>query len=49
MDSVGYEKLRQAIGGSLKLDAKADIRVRLGAWTETIGYTGKGIGAGVRI
>ena len=49
MDSVGYEKLRKALGGSLKLDAKAVLRVRVGAWTETLWYIGRGIGAGVRI
>ncbi len=49
LDSVGYEKLKSALGGSLKLDAKAVVGVRLGAWTETLWYIGHGIGAGVRI
>jgi hypothetical protein len=49
LDSVGYEKLRQALGGQLKLDAKAVVAVRLGAWTETVWFEGKGIGAGVRL
>lgn len=49
LDSVGYEKLRNALGGHLKLDAKAVVDVRLGAWKETIWYVGQGISAGVRI
>ncbi|KAF5572207.1 hypothetical protein FPANT_13262, partial [Fusarium pseudoanthophilum] len=43
--SVGYGKLKEALGGSLKLDAIANVTVRLGSWTEKIHYTGKGIGA----
>ncbi|KAK0705014.1 hypothetical protein B0H67DRAFT_592961 [Lasiosphaeris hirsuta] len=49
LDSVGYERLRQAIGGQLKLDAKAFVGIRLGMWTETLWYDGKGIGASVRL
>ncbi|TVY49999.1 hypothetical protein LOCC1_G000128 [Lachnellula occidentalis] len=49
LDSVGYEKIRQALGGSLKLDAKGTVKVRLGQWTETIWYVGSGIGASVRL
>jgi hypothetical protein len=45
----GYEKLKNALGGKLKLDANATVGVRLGAWTETIWYVGKGIGASVRL
>ena len=48
-DSVGYEKIREALGGSLKLDAKGTVKVRLGQWTETIWYVGSGIGASVRL
>lgn len=47
-DSVGFEKLRRALGGDLKLDAKADVDVRLGVWRETIHYEGSGIGAHIR-
>jgi hypothetical protein len=49
LDSVGYDKLRSALGGRLKLDAKAVVGVRLGAWTETLWYVGEGIGTGVRV
>ncbi|OAA55945.1 hypothetical protein SPI_08152 [Niveomyces insectorum RCEF 264] len=47
-DSVGFEKLRKALGGVLKLDAKAVVGVRLGAWRETVWYEGRAIGAHVR-
>jgi hypothetical protein len=49
LDSVGYEKLKEALGGKMKLDAKAVVGVRLGQWTETLWYYGKGIGASVRV
>ncbi|CAK7203223.1 hypothetical protein SEUCBS139899_005954 [Sporothrix eucalyptigena] len=47
-DSVGFDKLRQALGGVLKLDAKAEVGVKLGLWRQKIWYAGKGIGAHVR-
>lgn len=49
VDSVGYDKLREALGGRMKLDARAVVAVRLGRWTETVWYVGRGIGAGVRL
>lgn len=48
LGSVGFDKLRKAIGGDLKLDAKAVVRVRLGNWKETVWYLGRGIGAHIR-
>lgn len=48
LDSVGYDRLKEALGGRLKLDAKAIVGVRLGRWTETVWYYGRGIGASVR-
>ncbi|KAH7154955.1 hypothetical protein B0J13DRAFT_593379 [Dactylonectria estremocensis] len=48
-DHVGYDKLRKALGGTLKLDAIADVTVRLGNWVEEIHYTGEGIGAKVSL
>lgn len=48
LDSVGYEALKNALGGTLKLDAKGTVGVRLGQWTETVWYVGGGIGAKVR-
>ncbi|KAL8409385.1 hypothetical protein RB594_007716 [Gaeumannomyces avenae] len=49
LGSDGYEKLRQALGGRLKLDARADVAVRLGNWRETLWYEGRGIGADIRL
>ncbi|KAM0427299.1 hypothetical protein ACHAPT_007734 [Fusarium lateritium] len=47
--SVGYGKLKEALGGTLKLDAVANVTVRLGSWTEKLYYRGKGIGAKVSL
>lgn len=49
LGSGGYDKVKQAIGGSLKLDAVANVTIRLGNWIETLHYKGKGIGAKVRL
>ncbi|KAH9898824.1 hypothetical protein F4778DRAFT_782928 [Xylariomycetidae sp. FL2044] len=49
IDSVGYEAVRKAIGGRLKLDARANVDVRLGNWKESLWYHGKGIGAHVQL
>jgi hypothetical protein len=46
--SGGLEKLKKAVGGELKLDAFAEVGVRIGAWRERLWYAGKGIGASVR-
>ncbi|RSL98536.1 hypothetical protein CEP52_010269 [Fusarium oligoseptatum] len=47
--SVGYGKLKEALGGTLKLDAVANVTVRLGSWTENLHYHGEGIGAKVSL
>ncbi|KAL2265618.1 hypothetical protein VTJ83DRAFT_6718 [Remersonia thermophila] len=49
LDSIGYRKLREALGGRLKLDAKATVGVRVGRWRERVRYEGQGIGAGVSL
>jgi hypothetical protein len=49
LGSDGYEKMRKALGGSLRLDAKALVGVRMGSWTETVWYEGRGIGASIRL
>lgn len=49
MDSVGYGKLQEALGGSLRLDTAANVTVRLGNWVEEVHYKGFGIGAKVRL
>lgn len=47
--SVGPGKIREALGGRLKLDAGATVRIRIGAWREEVWFIGRGIGAGVRL
>ena len=47
--SVGYAAVRDALGGTLKLDAKATVSVRVGAWEEKVWYEGHGIGAHVKV
>jgi len=49
LGSVGYEAVRSALGGFLKLDAKATVGVRVGRWSERVWYQGAGIGAKVRL
>jgi hypothetical protein len=49
LDSIGYDKLQQALGGELKLDAAGTVVVRLGQWSEKVWYIGSGIGASVRL
>jgi hypothetical protein len=49
LGSVGYEAIKKALGGELKLSAKADVGVRLGNWSEGIWFKGGGIGAKVRL
>lgn len=48
-ESIGYDKLIDAMDGSLKLDASANATIRIGNWIETVHYEGRGIGARVRI
>ena len=49
LGSVGYEAVKNALGGTLKLEAVANVTVRLGKFTETVWFRGKGIGASVRL
>ncbi|VBB77284.1 Putative protein of unknown function [Podospora comata] len=49
LDSVGYDKVEEALGGRMKLDARAVVVVRLGRWRERVWYWGRGIGAAVRL
>lgn len=47
--SVGYGRMREVLGGSMRLDAEADVDVRMGNWRETVRYEGRGIGVRVRL
>lgn len=46
---MGYEAVRKALGGGLKLDARAVVGVRVGRWEERVWFVGRGVGARVRI
>ncbi|EKD13845.1 uncharacterized protein L3040_005536 [Drepanopeziza brunnea f. sp. 'multigermtubi'] len=45
--SVGYEALKKALGGTLELDAKGNVEIKLGQWRQSVWYVGSGIGARV--
>jgi len=45
---VGFDAVKNALGGSLKLDASAWIGVRIDRFREMLWYVGHGIGAKVR-
>lgn len=49
LDSVGYEAVKAALGGTLKLDANATVGVQVGMWKEVVWFEGRGIGARVKI
>ena len=49
LGSVGYEAIKKALGGKLKLSAFAHVGVRIGEWRETIWFKGGQIGANVRL
>lgn len=42
--SVGYEAVRAALGGRLRLGAYAEVRVRIGRWREEVWFRGGGLG-----
>ncbi|OKL59225.1 hypothetical protein UA08_05673 [Talaromyces atroroseus] len=49
LGGVGYDAVRKALGGTLLMDAKAEVGITLGEYSTTIFYQGKGIGAKIRI
>ncbi len=49
LGGAGYEALKNALGGTLKMDAIADVGVKIGEYSDLLFYRGKGIGAKVRI
>ncbi|KAI9731771.1 MAG: hypothetical protein M1834_004560 [Cirrosporium novae-zelandiae] len=51
LGGVGYDAVKRALGGDLKLDARAEVGVRIGRW-ETEGgvwFVGRGLGVRVRL
>jgi hypothetical protein len=49
LGSVGYEAVRKAIGGTLRLSARAEVGIRIGMYDVVVWFRGGGIGAKVRI
>lgn len=49
LNSVGYEALKSALGGTLHLSAEATTGVRIGKYEERVWFKGKGIGAKIRL
>jgi hypothetical protein len=49
LGGVGYDALRKALGGTLKLDTQAKIGIQIGEYSTLISYQGKGIRAKVAI
>ncbi|KAB2575070.1 Pre-rrna processing protein [Lasiodiplodia theobromae] len=49
LGSVGYDAIKKALGGELKLNASATVGIKLGRWEERIWFVGGGIGAHVRL
>ncbi len=45
----GLGTVREALGGSLKVDALANVSVRVGEWSERVWYQGHGIGARIKL
>lgn len=46
---IGYQAVKRALGGTLKMDAVASVGIRIQQYTDIIVYHGKGIGAKVRM
>jgi len=49
LGSAGYDAIRDALGGTLKLSADAVVGIRLEKFRETIWFKGKSIGAHIRV
>ena len=49
LGSVGYDAVKNALGGTLGVDAVAEVGVRVGRWREHVWFEGSGIGAKVRL
>ncbi|KAF2198402.1 hypothetical protein GQ43DRAFT_378707 [Delitschia confertaspora ATCC 74209] len=47
--SVGYDAIKKALGGSLKLSAVAHVGIKVGEWNERVWYQGRSIGARIRL
>lgn len=48
LDDVGYDTVKKALGGKLRVRAEAEVGVGVGEWREVVMYEGKGVGVTVR-
>jgi hypothetical protein len=46
---VGYDAVKDALGGTLKLGADANVTVRIDRWIQTVHFEGAGIGAHIEL
>ena len=49
LDSVGFDAIKAALGGDLKLDTKAFVGLRIDKFEETVWFVGRGIGSKVKL
>ncbi|KXT00442.1 hypothetical protein AC578_1909 [Pseudocercospora eumusae] len=49
LGGVGYGAVKKALGGTLKLAAKADVGLKLGRWRENVWFEGEGLGVRIRL
>ncbi|GAB7361510.1 hypothetical protein MBLNU230_g1566t1 [Neophaeotheca triangularis] len=49
LGSVGYDAVKNALGGTLRLSAYAEVGVGIGHWRERVWFRGGGLGAKVRL
>jgi hypothetical protein len=49
LGGAGYNAIRNAFGGTLRLDAEADVGVKVSAWQEKARFKGGGICASIRL
>lgn len=48
LDDVGYDTVKKALGGKLRVRAEAEVGVGVGKWREVVMYEGRGVGVTVR-
>ena len=48
LGGAGYDALKKALGGTLKLDTAAEVRAKLGEYAEVLAFEGRQIGTKVR-
>jgi hypothetical protein len=49
LSTIGYGAIKEALGGSLKMNTLAEVGVRLGHYRTIIHYNGKAISAHIRL